>query len=313
MNRHFFSLGLTGYPLSHSLSPVLHSAALREAGFQGEYRLFPVEPVIKNPTRNGTTAYPSSQTLLSLISDIQQKQLDGLNVTIPHKQAVVALLDRLSPTARAIQAVNTIYLKDNFIFGDNTDIQGIINDLKQVGIFSDTIGDRGDLDNYHVLVLGAGGSARAVVYALAQFSRQITIAARRLIQAQSLINDLRLVLADSLRLNAIHLGVSELTTLLHQKSIHLIINTTPVGMISQSTTSIWPDGLDFPLHCSVYDLVYNPRETALMVAARQNGLPAYNGLGMLIEQARLSFYSWTGFKPSRKVLYNAVSQVEGYT
>ena len=133
-------LGLAGYPLEHSLSPVLHAAAFRATGLQGKYSLYPVEP--------GDVA-----ALGHLVDRVRAGELIGLNVTIPHKQAVLRFLDDLTPAARTVGAVNTIYLEGSKVLGDNTDAPGFLTDLRQLLRHSPRSS----------IVMGAGGAARAVV------------------------------------------------------------------------------------------------------------------------------------------------------
>ena len=162
-------LGLIGYPLGHSLSPKIHAAALKACGLQGDYSLFPIPPEDK-------------QGLKDLLARVRTGEMTGLNVTIPHKQNVIPLLDELTPTAKAIGAVNTIYFRENKLIGDNTDAAGFLSDLKKF------TGDGKLGIGKSVLVLGAGGSARAVVYALLNDSWNVKIAARRIDQAEQLAN-----------------------------------------------------------------------------------------------------------------------------
>jgi shikimate dehydrogenase len=116
-------LGLIGYPLGHSLSPKIHTAALKACELEGDYSLFPIHPEDK-------------QGLNDLLNRIRAKQIHGLNVTIPHKQNVIEFMDELTPTAKSIGAVNTIYLKDEKLIGDNTDAMGFLSDLEQSFNFS---------------------------------------------------------------------------------------------------------------------------------------------------------------------------------
>ena len=155
-------LGLIGYPLGHSLSPRIHEAALESSGLEGNYSLFPIEP-------------DDRQALGSILVRVRNREIAGLNVTIPHKQNVMPILDELTPTARAIGAVNTIFLRDHKLVGDNTDAPGFLSDLKR---FLTAETQRHGV--FNVLVLGAGGSARAVVYALLHDNWNVTIVARRL-------------------------------------------------------------------------------------------------------------------------------------
>ena len=169
-----FKLGLIGFPLGHSLSPKIHAAALRSCGLEGDYSLFPIHPDDK-------------QELKDLLARVRTGEIHGLNVTIPHKQNVIPLLDELTSTVQAIGAVNTIYLKDNLLIGDNTDAPGFIRDLKRF-LTTETQSHR----DANALVLGAGGSARAVVYALLNDGWNVTIIARRTEQAQQLAASNRL-------------------------------------------------------------------------------------------------------------------------
>jgi shikimate dehydrogenase len=284
------SLGLIGYPLGHSLSPKLHTSALHACGLEGIYSLFPIAPDDK-------------QSLKDLLSRVRSEEVHGLNVTIPHKQNVIPFLDELTSTAISIGAVNTIYLKKNKLIGDNTDASGFLTDLKSL-LTTETRRHR-DLD---ALILGAGGSARAVVYALLGDGWRIIIAARRIEQAQQLASSFT---KDNPRITACNLSEIErppasLQSLL--ANISLLVNTTPVGMTPNTDQSPWPEHLPFPPQAAIYDLVYNPRQTKLVQAARRQGLHATTGLGMLIEQAALSFETWTGKTPSREIMRAAVQQ-----
>lgn len=269
IHRGLFHLGLTGWPLGHSLSPLMHTAALREAGLDGDYHLFPVQPL-----PDGT------DELRGLINRLRSGELAGLNVTIPHKQSVLPMVDDLSPPAKAIGAVNTLVMKGGAMYGENTDWAGFLNDLES------NLPDVRMGQQRKALVLGAGGSARAVVYALTQSGWQVTVAARRLEQS------LELAGAFSTPENPVtpH-SLDEINKLTPTR---LIVNTTPVGMSPRVDASPWPNGLEFPPGALLYDLIYNPAETCLMLSAREAGLTAVNGLGMLAGQAALAFEIWTG-------------------
>jgi shikimate dehydrogenase len=280
-----FKLGLIGYPLSHSLSPQIHAAALKACGLQGDYSLFPIPPEDK-------------QGLKDLLARLRSGDLHGLNVTIPHKQTVIEFLDELTPTSKAIGAVNTIYLDDNKLSGDNTDAAGFLVDLKK---FLTT--KTRDHRESKALVLGAGGSARAVVYALINDGWSVIIAARRIEQAQQL--------ADSFSIY--QLQITNITDLQpfdktrgRPSTFDLIVNTTPLGMTPNIDQSPLPENLSLPSNVFVYDLVYNPRETKLVRNACAQGLRATTGLGMLIEQAAFAFEIWTGYNASRDLLFAAV-------
>jgi shikimate dehydrogenase len=284
-----YLLGLIGFPLDHSLSPAIHAAALRALDLDGEYRLYPVPPL---PA--GAAAMEDHLMML------RQGDLVGFNVTIPHKQTILPMLDALTPTAQAIGAANTIYYHDDLLWGDNTDAAGFMADLKYLG-WSFLAAD-----NHHALILGAGGSARAVSYALLQNGWNLTVAARRQVQAQDLVQNIQKFSRSSPnqggdnQLTAIHMDSRSLIDL--DPTPSLIINTTPLGMSPFQDDSPWPEAVPFPSQAAVYDLVYNPPETGLISSARKARMLVANGLGMLVEQAALSFEIWTGFTAPRDVM-----------
>lgn len=278
-----YQLGLIGYPLGHSRSPALHHAALAAAGLAGEYRLY---------------ALPPDETGLAqiagLVADLRAGRLHGLNVTIPHKQNVMPLVDRLSRVARAVGAVNTLFrAADGAVVGDNTDAPGFLRDLKrQLGVPPGL-----------ALVLGAGGSARAVTYALGSAGWQVRVLARRAEQAEGLVAEI----GRAAGLEA-YLFAGDLQRDLPSfaaSGVDLLVNTTPLGMFPKIEGCPWPDNLSLPAGAAVYDLIYNPRETLLLRQARAAGLHAANGAGMLIEQAILAFHCWTGIEPSFETMERA--------
>jgi shikimate dehydrogenase len=281
MKNPFISLGLSGYPLGHSYSPAMHNAALAVSGIEGDYRLYPIPP-----------SADGNSKLEELIQSIRDGNLSGLNLTIPYKQSVQTMVDRLTPLAAHIGAINVLYMENGELIGGNTDCPAFLSDLKNSFHFEES-------SDHHALVLGAGGSARAVVYALHQEGWNVQVAARNEKQAKNLITNLGIT-----NIQTHNLEKGELSTL---RDIHLIVNTTPVGMSPDSDRSPWPDGLLFPENAAIYDLIYNPTETRLMKSARKAGLEAVNGLGMLVEQAALSFEIWTGMKAPRAVMRQSVN------
>jgi shikimate dehydrogenase len=277
-----YRLGLIGYPLEHSLSPEIHAVALGALGLVGEYNLYPVPP------------FPAGESILQeLLAAMRAGDLQGLNVTIPHKENVLPLLDELTPVAEAIGAVNTIFVDSVRLTGDNTDASGFLADLKRrFGLLT--------CWGLHALVLGAGGSARAVTYALLHEGCRVTIASRRIEAARGL--------SEALSTAENQVGVTMLDPSLDVERlapVSLVINCTPVGMYPHAQASPWPRGVSFPPGAMIYDLVYNPRETRLVREARLAGLRAVTGLGMLVEQAALAFERWTGRQVPRRPLYNA--------
>jgi len=271
-------LGLIGYPVSHSLSPKIQNAALKACGLEGDYSLFPIAP-------------DDMQALKDLLDRVSLGEIRGLNITIPHKQNVIQFMGELTKTAKAIGAVNIIYKRGDKLIGDNTDAPGFLMDLNRFLVNShlDAVSSK------NAIVLGAGGSARSVVYALINDGWNVTIAARRIEQAEELALHF-----DNTNAMGLNFQTLDLSTL------HLIVNTTPLGMTPKIDQSPLPENLSLPKHVAIYDLIYNPRQTKLVREARLQGLNATTGLGMLIEQAALGFELWTGYKLSSEIFRNAV-------
>jgi len=266
---------LLGFPLSHSLSPAMHNAALREVGLSDwRYEAMPIE----------------SARLGETIEMIRGDEFAGANVTVPHKEKIMPLLDGVTPVAEAIGAVNTIVKRDGKIIGHNTDAAGLLADLHTHGV---KIQDR------VVLVLGAGGSARAAVAACAGMGAKIKIIARRRDQGEALASNFQLPTS-----NVFDLTIHDLQRA--SSDCALILNCTPLGMNPHIDSSPWFDSVPFPKESFVYDLIYNPRETKLVKQARAQGLRAATGLGMLIEQGALAFELWTGRNAPRDVMREAV-------
>lgn len=287
MTEDHYSLGLIGYPLEHSISPSLHQAALRALQLSGEYKLYPVDPMPKGEPQ-----------LKQLIEDLRAGEISGLNVTIPHKQSVLPWLDALTPTATAIGAVNTIYLDGGKVTGDNTDALGFLNDIKSSSLW---------IKDGTAIILGAGGAARAVCYALAKSGWGIYIAARRVEQAQSLVEHIAALGTGKQRsMKALELDHAAMQPFL--ENCNLIVNTTPAGMAPQVSGNPWPSELSLPSHIGVCDLIYNPAETAFLKQARAAGCEARNGVGMLVAQAVLSFELWTGAAAPKEAMLEAAAQ-----
>jgi shikimate dehydrogenase len=271
--------GLLGYPLGHTLSPRLHQAALRWAGLPGTYVALPV-PV---------------ERLEGALAGVRAWRLPGLNVTIPHKTAVMTYLDGLTPQAAQIGAVNTLYWEGDRLIGDNTDYSGFRDSLPEL-----------DWPHTIATVLGAGGSARAVVAALRDKGVAVLhLVARRTEQAERLREEIAPMLPGQV------VGFEEATPLeALLRRTRLLVNTTPVGMDGQSPLSEAQVAC-LPANAYVYDLVYNPAETPLLAMARARGLAGCNGLEMLLCQAAAAFERWTGRRPPLDVLRQAIAPSEG--
>jgi len=280
MAKNFINLGLIGWPLDHSLSPRIHQAALRELNLGGQYCLYAIEP---NNIQD--------IAIENLLDHIANGEITGLNVTLPHKQIVLPFLASLTPSAARIGAVNTIFLEDGLLIGDNTDAAGFKNDLLQLPVEK----------NAPALVLGAGGAARAVVFSLVDLGYPVYIAARNPEKAERLASSFNNIANTPIQV--LPFKEQSLAKISHE--IGLLVNTTPLGMTPRLETCPWPEYLPLPAHACVYDLVYNPVDTLLIHRARQAGLPSCSGLGMLVEQAALAFERWTNHVAPRDVMKQA--------
>jgi shikimate dehydrogenase len=266
-------VGVIGWPVSHSVSPAMHNAAFAALGLDWCYVPLPV-PVAP------------ADRIGEAVRGLRALGLRGANVTVPHKQAVMPHLDRLSPAAEAIGAVNTIVVEpDGSLLGDNTDAPGFVADLREHGI--DPAGKR-------VLVLGAGGSARAVVYGLAEAGcRSVAIANRTVDRAAQLAAEMEAHFpAVPIAAHALPAAIATLAA-----EADLIVNTTSLGMTPNVDTTPWDEGVPFHRGQVVYDLVYNPPQTRLLRKAADDGATAIGGLGMLIWQGAIAFERWTGQQP----------------
>ncbi len=214
----YYRLGLIGWPVAHSLSPRIHQAAFQTTGIQGEYNLYPVDP--------GTREHQ----LHSLLDRLCNGELHGLNVTVPHKEHLAKMADEVSPEAQAIRAVNTLYVKDGKLIGDNSDAQGFLNHLARLRL----------LPHHRKLswvILGAGGSARAVAYALACQGHSVIIAARRSEQAQHLADELNLSPGVLARLAWMELDYERIS---NQVQPVWLVNATPAGMHRSNASIFFP-------------------------------------------------------------------------
>jgi shikimate dehydrogenase len=270
-------VGLLGFPLSHSVSPAMHNAAFAALGLPGHYELLEIP----------------AEELPAVVARLRSEAWMGANVTIPHKARVIDLLDEIDPSAAGIGAVNTIVRSEDRLIGHNTDVTGFQVDLRSSGV---------EIDGDKVIVLGSGGAARAVTAALIPNHARIHFITPLVDEAAQLIDDL--VTPNDAQAEILPWEDDSFA----QVDCRLIINATPVGMSPDIEACPWPDKIPLPTGAFVYDLVYNPAETMLMQRARQQGLDAGSGLGMLVEQGALAFELWTGKSPSRDVMAAAAQK-----
>ncbi|MFH1085457.1 MAG: shikimate dehydrogenase [Chloroflexota bacterium] len=271
-------VGVIGWPVEHSVSPPMHNAALRALGLEWCYLPFPVRP----------------EGLAEALRGARALGVRGLNVTVPHKQASLALMDALTPAARAIGAVNTVSFEDDRALGHNTDAEGFLSALAAVGC---------DPRGCDALVLGAGGAARAVVYALAGAGARLTLLNRTPERAAAL--------AAELAPGAAVAPLDAASLRRYSPGAALVVNTTPLGMWPHAEGTPWPAEVAFPGGALCYDLVYNPRETRLMRLARTAGAAASDGLGMLVHQGAAALRLWTGLAPPVAAMFAACTHVLG--
>jgi shikimate dehydrogenase len=256
--------GVMGWPVAHSRSPKLHGYWINQLGLAGAYVFLPVRP----------------QRLADALKGLSALGFAGCNLTIPHKETAIGLVDRVDPLARRIGAINTIVVgEDGSLSGSNTDAYGFIEALRQAK--PDWRADAGP-----AAVIGAGGGARAVVASLAEGgAKEIRLTNRTFARAQQLAIDfgapVRAISWDQ-RHEALD-GAS------------LLVNATNQGMGGQPPLDLSLDSS--PESALVCDIVYSPLETPLLAAARKRGNPVVNGLGMLLHQAQPAFKAWFGVLP----------------
>lgn len=270
MNR----VGVIGWPIEHSLSPVMHNAAFQALGMTDWlYDAMAVPPDIARYA----------------VLEPQRHGYIGLNVTVPFKQVAMEYVQP-DDKARAIGAVNTIDFRNET--GTNTDVDGLINDLVAHDVA---------LTGEKVIVLGAGGAARAAVYGLWQQGAQVVVVNRTKERADDML--LQLTISAGVR-NVPSLTLDEAI----ENGASLIVNCTSAGMWPDVENSPWVNGVPYPQRATVYDMIYRPARTKLMQLAETHGGRAISGLGMLVRQGALSFKLWTGVEPPIDVMMQAAQE-----
>ncbi|MDI9619252.1 MAG: shikimate dehydrogenase [Candidatus Nezhaarchaeota archaeon] len=265
--------GIIGYPVEHSLSPAIHNAAINELSLDAVYVAFSVKP----------------DGLAKAVDGLRVMGVRGFNVTMPFKAEVMVHLDALDDEAAAVKAVNTVVNDDGKLIGYNTDGVGALEALRRA------VGEVSGLD---IVVVGAGGAARALVSRLSGFQCDITVLSRDPGKAKLLVENFKG------RANA-NIAYGDLSLQTQRKVIpraRLIINATPVGMTVPGCP-IDP-GLIHSGHV-VFDMIYWPPETQLLREARLKGASTLNGLSMLVHQAAHSFNLWFKMAPPVEVMFRA--------
>ncbi len=270
--------GVVGWPVGHSLSPRLHGFWLDRYGIDGAYLPLAVAP----------------ERFESALRGLVDAGFRGVNVTVPHKQAALALCDETAPLAARIGAVNTLVFEDGRLKGSNTDAFGFLENLRQgAPTWNPAAGP--------ALILGAGGAARAVAVALLDAGvAELRLANRTAARAEALAEELGAEELGAEELGAGKLG-GRVTAVPWEargaalEDLTLLVNTTNLGMTGQPPLELDLERL--PTGAVVIDIVYAPLETGLLAQARARGNPTVDGLGMLLHQARPGFEAWFGVAP----------------
>ncbi|MBM3935059.1 MAG: shikimate dehydrogenase [SAR202 cluster bacterium] len=272
---------ILGYPLSHSISPVFQQAALDYHRIKARYSARPTPP----------------ESLAEEVAMLRGAEYLGANVTIPHKESVRAFLDGVDELAAEIGAVNTIVKSGDKILGRNTDATGLLRALRETGGF--------DPAGKSVVLLGAGGAARAAAFGLAKSKvSAITIANRTVARARALADE---VAHLNIRVDTVPMEGPALASAC--AGADLVVNSTSIGMKGGPAQGESP--LKIGLLSSrnlVYDMVYNPSETPLMSEARRAGAQALGGLSMLVFQGAAAFEMWTGKSAPVDVMFKAAER-----
>jgi shikimate dehydrogenase len=274
-------VGLIGYPLGHSVSPAMHNAAFKKLGLDFEYLTFEVP----------------KEDLPDALRGMRALHVAGFNVTIPHKEAVVPLLDEVTKLAKIIGAVNTVENQEGKLVGYNTDGPGFIESLTEDAGFSP--------EDKKVVVLGAGGASRAVSVMLAEAKVKSLVLSDILFDRAK---NLAEYLGSYFEVKAEALKASSKELKEEIEKADLLVNTTPIGMYPKVEECPLPEGASLPSNLLVYDLVYNPQETKLLKMAKGFGCRTCSGLGMLVRQGALAFTLWTGEEAPLEVMWTAAKE-----
>jgi shikimate dehydrogenase len=270
-------LGVIGDPIEHSMSPKMHNTAIQALGLNYVYISFHVY----------------SKDLAAAIAGIRSLQIRGINVTIPHKIAVMPYVDEIDPLAQKIGAINTIKNENGHIFARNTDGEGALIALNEAGC---------DPQGKVIVILGAGGAAKAITFYLASLAKRLIIINR----SSSHLNELIKSLQKNFQVPID--GISDNNTVAIENAIRsaaLLINTTPIGMYPHKDEMPIDPSLFHP-NLFVFDIIYNPIETKLLHIARTKGCKTLNGIKMLVNQGAIAFEWWTGIKPDKKLMETAI-------
>ena len=273
-NKMTMHLAVIGDPIAHSKSPLMHNAALVELGIEGEY----------------VPVHVSREDLGSAIARMKELGFRGINVTIPHKVEVMNYIDQIDESAARIGAVNTIVNENGILTGYNTDGIGYVRSLKDE--------TRIDLRGKSIMVLGAGGAARGIVYALAQEEpKNIVIVNRSEDKALQMVEEWKSIV------NITALAMDQVQSLM--PAMDVVINTTSIGMHPHVSQSVIDPEI-IPAGIIVSDLIYNPLTTELLKKSQERGCIIHGGLGMFVNQGAYALEYWTGMPAPIESMRTAV-------
>jgi shikimate dehydrogenase len=269
-----------GNPIAHSMSPVMHNDLFQHYDVDAHYHAFDIK----------------SSDLADAVKGFRAIHLAGFNVTVPHKLAIMPLLDEVDPLARSIGAVNTVVNQSGTLIGYNTDGSGFVNGL---------LSNVGSIHDKKVLIIGAGGAARAIYFTLAhEVASRIDLTNRTIAKAEKLASDCPYDVNTSV------LGLEEAEKKLGEYEI--IIQTTSIGMSPQIECK--PLSLhNLSKSAFVSDIIYNPLETQFLKEAREKGATTQNGIEMFVNQGALAFEKWTSIKPDTNRMTTKVLKQLGGT
>jgi shikimate dehydrogenase len=271
-------IGILGWPVGHSLSPLMQNAAFESLHLDYVYVPLPVK----------------AEYLAQAVAGLKALGFTGANVTIPHKVAIMPYLDEIDASAQFIGAVNTVVIKEGKCIGYNTDAQGFIQSLTTKNVM---------ITGKSAVIMGAGGASKAVVCGLIQHGiDHITVGARNLIKVQEFVKGFPNVT------NIEGYDWNESIFKNRIKDCDILINCTPIGMSANKKEElpiVWDNVNSNTVVC---DLIYNPPMTPFLKSAQNHGNKIINGAGMLVEQGALAFELWTGKPGPRKIMLEILSK-----
>jgi shikimate dehydrogenase len=273
-------VGLLGWPVEHTLSPPMHNAAFAAAGLDWVYVPLPTAP----------------ERLADAVRGLVATGFRGCNVTIPHKEAVIPLLDEVTPEARAIGAVNTVVIRDGKTIGHNTDVDGFVAPVCVEAAI--------DLSGKSAVVLGCGGAARAIATGCLRAKvATLTLTDIDVPRMDALARDLA-ALGNGAAIQKVAANSDDLRSAV--AGAQLVANATPLGMHGPDESPI--DVAWLPQGVAVFDAIYTQPKTALLAAAEKSGGKSIHGLRMLLHQGVKAFALWTGVSPDVAVMERALAE-----